>query len=775
MSVIGKSITRVDGVDRVTGRLQYAVDTVLPRMLHAAVVRSTKAHARIQRVDVSGARAMPGVHAVITGQDVPCLIGGMIADQPFLATDKVRFVGEPVVAVAAETELQAQMAADRVIVEYEDLPAVFDMEEALAPGAPLVHEQPSSYRRIAKCQAHDGSNLCHLHEFTTGAEGVERAFAQAERVFEDTFAVPAVSHTAMEPFAAVAVCNPVSGEYTIWAATDAPHRRLSEIAAALGIGSEKIRIIVTAMGGGFGGRGAAIAEMLAVALAKFTDGRPVKVVFSREEVLAASQTRVAAKLTVRTAVTTDGRILARAADMLWDNGAYTSKSPEVAARGGMTVVGPYRVPNISIRSRLVYTNKQPSGAFRGFGTTQTSYACEVHMERIAVELGLDPLEFRLKNGYVEGDSHFCGQRLTGVGLAESLKRAAASVGWGRQKPVVGPGKRYGRGIACMIKGTNTPTVSSCIVRLVADGRLHVLTSSVEIGAGQKTVMSQFAAEASGVTIESVRVSQPDTSVTPFDFGCTSSRSTFHMGNAIRLACEDMRARLFVTAASVFGLPAEGFDLTDSVLSHASGLTLGLREALKKMGARGFEFMGQGTYTPAGSPLLKRDPGNTADDSIFWLFVTHAAEVEVDMETGRVRVLHIAAAHDLGRAINPLNCIQQIEGSVVMGSSLALLEELKLDRGRVCNDSLLDYKISSSEDMPERIDPIIIESDNPEAPWGAKGVGEPAAAATAPAIANAVHAACGVWLRDMPFTPERVLAAIMAQATPEKTVDGHRSS
>ena len=757
MSVVGKSIRRVDGIERVTGQLRYAVDTILPRMLQAAVVRSPHPHARILRVDTTQAQAMPGVRAVITGRDSPFMIGGMIADQPFLAIDRVRYVGEPVAAVAAETALQAQMAADAVIVEYEQLPAVFDMEEALKPDAPLVHETPSAYRRGGKYQAHDGTNICHLHEVSTGDEALERVFVSADRVFEDVFTVPAVSHTPMEPYAATAVHDPASGEYTIWSAADA--RRLSEIAESLGLESDKVRIISTAVGGGFGGRGAAVPEMIAVALARHTKGRPVHVAFSREEVLTATQPRVAANLRGSTAMKSDGTILARKAFMLWENGAYASKSPEVASRGGMTIIGPYNIPHVSIKSVLVYTNKQPSGAFRGFGTTQTSFACEVHMDRIAQELGIDPLELRLKNGYTEGDLHFSGQKLYGVGLRDTLEKAADAVDWYGPRKDAAPGKRYGRGIACMLKGTNTPTVSTCIVRLVADGSLHILTSSVEIGAGQKTVIAQFASEASGIAIGSIKVSQPDTRVTPYDFGCTSSRNTFHMGNAVRLACEDARGKFLGAASRCFGLPLEGFTLEDGVLKHVSGLELTVREAMKRICPKGTEFIGEGTYSPAGSELLARRADSKTDGSIFWLFVTHAVEVEVDTETGQVDVLHVAAAHDVGRAINPLNCRQQIEGSVIMGVSLAMLEELKTENGRVLNDALLDYKFATSEDVPHRIDPIIVESEHPEAPYGAKGVGEPAAAATAPAIANAIHDACGIWLRDMPFTPERVLSAL----------------
>lgn len=761
MSVIGTSLPRVDGADRITGGLRYAVDICLPRMLHGAVVRSPHPCARIVRVDISEARNMPGVHAVITGNDESWRIGGMIADQSCIAVDRVRHIGEAVAAVAADTPLLAQMAADAVRVEYETLPAVFDMEKALLSDAPLVHDKPSGYRRGTKYQAHDGTNICHLHQVSTGDDALEQAFATAKHIFEDTFEVPAIAHTPMEPYASTAVFSPVTGEYTIWSATDAPHRRVKELADALGVPTERIRLISTAMGGGFGGRGTPLTEMLVVALARHTAGRPVQLVFSREEVLTVSHTRVPAKLCLRTAVDGDGILIARQADLLWDNGAYAAKAPEVASRGGMTVTGPYRIPHVAIRSTLIYTNKQPSAAFRGFGTTQSAFACEVHMDRIASALNLDPLEFRLRNAFQEGDIHFSGQKMVGVGLHEALIRAAEAIGWNTPRPPAPAGKRYGRGLACMLKGTNTPTVSTCLVRLVQDGCLQVLSSAVEVGAGQKTVMTQIAAEAFGLLPNHIRIAQPDTAFTPYDFGCTSSRNTFHMGNALIMACRDARQRFLEALASVLNLPASEFSIKNSIVYHKTGLCMTMQEGMKKVCPRGTEFMGQGTYSPEGSALLAHYSDMKTEGSIFWLFVCHAVEVEVDEATGRTRVLKVAAAHDVGKALNPLNCIQQIEGSVIMGASLALLEELQSVDGKIGNATLLDYKFATSGDMPDSIETILVESHHPEAPYGAKGVGEPAAAATAPAIANAIHDACGVWMHRTPITPERLLAAMRA--------------
>lgn len=754
---IGKSVPRLDGREKVTGQAVYTVDVDLPGMLHAAVLRSNRPHARIVELDVSGARTVPGVKAVVTGKDFPFTHGGMIKDQPFIAIDRVRYIGEVVAAVAAESEVAAQDAVARIRVRYEDLPAVFDPKDAIADGAPILHEGLAEYPHSPLYQCVPGTNICTIRTFAKG--DVQAGFAEADEVFDDEFYIHAVAHTPMETHAAVAKRSPAGGEYTVWSASDGPHRRSKELAEALGLPINKVRVLTTYSGGGFGGKGTLVAEATAVALARFTRGRPVKVVFSREEELTASQTRHAAYLRLKTGVKKDGTLIARSADLLWDKGAYASKGPDVTYRGALTIFGPYRIPHVEVLTRLAYTNKQIAGAYRGFGTTQVTWACESQMDIIAHRLGIDPLELRLKNCYVENDRYINGQVMRAVGLKETLERASREIGWGAPKLPASGSTRRGKGIATMLKGTATPTESQCLLNVNQDGSVSILTSAVEVGAGQKTVLAQIAAETIGVDPSSIVVPNSDTFSTPYDFGTTSSRITFHNGNAVRRAGEKARRRILEIAGEILKTdPARLSLVNGTIIEEGVGERAGIKEVLSRKFPRGGMISEVGSYNAAGSSLLKAEPGPQSLSSIFWMFATHAAEVEVDLETGVVKVLKIAAAHDVGRAINPMLCEQQIEGSVVMGLSNTLLEEFKMENGRVLNDTLADYKLATMMDLPEIV-PIIVEAGHPEGPFGAKGVGEPAVAPAAPAIANAVFDAIGVRIKELPITPEKIRAAL----------------
>jgi CO/xanthine dehydrogenase Mo-binding subunit len=754
---VGRSIPRVDGVEKVTGRAVYSVDLALPGMLFGAVLRSPWPHARILDVDLSEARKVSGVKVAVAGKDFPFTFGGMIKDQPILALDKVRYVGEPVAAVAAETELAAQEAVEKIRVRYEALPAVFDPREALADGAPLLHEHLETYSRSGPYVNVAGTNICTLRTYSLG--NVQAGFEAADEIFEDEFFSHAVAHTPMEVHGAVAQYQPHTGDYVIWSSTDGPHRRAKELAEALSIPISRVRFISTYSGGGFGGKGSMVAEVVAVALARFSKGRPVRVIYSREEELAASQTRHAAYLTLKTGVKRDGSFTARKADIIWDKGAYASKGPDVGYRGALTIFGPYRIPNLELLSRMVYTNKEIAGAYRGFGTMQVTWACEAQIDIIAEKLKMDPLEFRLKNGFQEGDSWINGQVMRGVGLKETLLKASQRIGWNQPKAEPAGSKRKGKGLAATLKPTATPTDSYCLIKVNLDGSLTLLSSAVEIGGGQKTIMAQIAADAIGVPLSSISIPNSDTSITPFDSGVTSSRITYHMGNAVRLAGEKVRRKVLELAADDLKTDMARLTLSEGkIFEEGVGERTTLKALLGKVFQRGGTLMAEGHYTPAQSSLLKAYPNLEKMSSIFWMFATHAAEVEVDTETGIVKVLKIAAAHDVGKAINPALCEQQIEGSVIMGLSNALLEEFKMDHGRVLNDTLADYKLATMMDIPE-IFPILVEVTHSEGPFGAKGIGEPAAAPTAPAIANAVFDAVGVRIKNLPLTPEKVLAAL----------------
>jgi CO/xanthine dehydrogenase Mo-binding subunit len=757
---VGARVPRVDAKEKVTGHAIYGFDVDLPGMLHGATLRSPLPHARIIEIETLDAMRAPGVKAVVAGRDFPFTFGTAIKDQPFLAVDRVRYVGEPVVAVAAETEAAAMDGVQKIRVRYEELPAVFDPREAIKETSPLVHPNLERYPNSGHPVV-PGTNVCVFRTYKVG--DLEKGFAEADEIFEDEFSAHAVSHATIEPHVAVAQYLPTTDHYTIWSSTDRPYLLSRELADALGIPTSHIRYIVPYVGGAFGGKNTLIAEAIAVALARFTKGRPVKVVFSREEELTATQVRVGAFMKLKTGVKKDGTLTARKADIVWDCGAYVSNSNGVAIRGAYTIFGPYRIPNIELVSRLVYTNKEISGSYRGYGTTQVTWACESQMDMIAHKLGINPLELRLKNAYVEGDRYINGQVLHGVGLKETIEKAAQEIGWGKMSQSFSAAKRRGKGMAVILKGTLTPTNSCCFIKVSQDAKATVICTTPETGGGQKTVLSQIAADAIGLPLDSVSVTTPDTPITPYNDAVGSSRTTFHMGNAVLAAGQQVRRRILDLASKTLNTDPDRLSLFEGkIFEEGVGERITLKALLSQAFGPAIDLLSEGSYSPSDSPLLAASPNLGGWDarmsSIFWMFATHAAEVEVDTETGVVKVVKVAAAHDVGQAINPVTCEQQIEGSVIMGLSNTLFEELKMENGRILNDSLADYKLATVLDMPQIV-PIIVEAQHREGPFGAKGVGEPAAGATAPAIANAIFDAVGIRIKDLPITAEKVWAAL----------------
>lgn len=753
---VGTRAPRVDSVEKVTGSAIYGVDVALPGMLHGAVLRSPVPHARIVSIDTTAAAAAPGVQAVVTGRDFPLLFGAAIKDQPFLAIDRVRYVGEPVVAVAATSEAEAQEALELIRIDYEELPAVLDMRFALSDDAPLVHPDLHTYER-GPSDIVPHTNINTIYRYERG--DVEAGFAAADFVIEGEYSAHAISHVALEVHSAIAQYDSGSGGYTLWVSTDRPFLLRNELAGGLGVDSSRVRLIVAQVGGSFGGKGVPVAEAVAVALARHSGGRPVRVEFTREEDLVASQHRVPAIMKLKTGVNRDGLMLARSAEVLWDSGAYTAYTVGVAIRGSQTIVGPYRIPDLKILSRQVYTNKSITGSYRGYGTTQVTWACETQMDEIAVELGLDPVAFRLQNGYEEGDSYLNGQIMHGVGLRETIEKTAVEIGWGAVEREPAPHLRRGKGIATMIKPTMTPSSSNVVINLAQDGRVAVICAAPEIGSGQDTVLAQMAADAIGVPLDDVSVPRTDTALTPYNGPVASSRTTYHMGNAILTAGGEIREELLGLAGDTLDVGPEALELRDGAIYDLDGvMQITLKDLLAKYSGEGYSITAGSRFSSQGSPLLKADPGEEWMSSIFWMLCTQAVEIEVDIETGVIRVVKIAAAADVGKAINPMTVEQQIEGGAVMGASNAILESFSYRDGRIENGSLADYKVATIQDLPEIV-PIIVESVHDEAPYGAKGVGEPAAAATPPAIANALYDAIGVRIRDLPLTPEKVLEAM----------------
>jgi CO/xanthine dehydrogenase Mo-binding subunit len=749
LRVVGRPVPRVDGLEKVTGRARYVTDLELPGMLHVALVRSPFAHARIVGVDTAAAARAPGVRAVAGCADLAgCdpYFGPAFRDRPILAVDVVRYEGEPVVAVVAEDEGAAHEAAALIDVAYEELPAVTTLEEALAPGAPLVHSREplaGHFADLSTLRARPGTNICHQFDFARG--NTARALAAAHLVVEDAYAFPRVQHYSMEPHAAVAAWSE-AGELTVWASTQNPYSVRVELAKMFDVPLSRIRIVVPLLGGGFGGKTYAKLEPIVSALARLT-GRPVRLAISAEDAFRTVR-RCDARVRVTLGFSREGLLVAAACDADFDVGAYADIGPRIIQKGTYTATGPYRVPNVRLHSNAVYTNTTPGGAFRGFGVPQLAWGVESLLDEAARRLDRDPVDLRRQNLLGHGEEFAAGDLPIDGKFEESLDRAAHAVRWSAAAPA-----DRGRGVAMMLKASIGPTVSEAIVRLHADGSATVLASTVEMGQGARTVMAQIAAEVLALPVTRVSVATPDTAITPYDQTTSSSRSTTMTGKAVQEAAQDVRAQLLSVAARRLGVAAAALRLEDGAVV-GGGTPLPYPEVLKeRFGMGGGELIGRGVVAPGRSAAVLG--GSTP----FWEMAVGAAEIALDAETGAITVERYVSVADVGRCINPLLCEAQDEGAVLQGLGHTLLEEMRYDRGQLLNANLVDYRVPRAEDLPRTLECRFVENGDGAGPFGAKGAGEGSLVPVSPAIGNALTRLTGVRLRELPLTPERVWRAL----------------
>ncbi|MFO1361919.1 MAG: xanthine dehydrogenase family protein molybdopterin-binding subunit [Burkholderiales bacterium] len=755
-TVIGKKTPKSDAVAKVTGEARYATDVYLRGMLWARVLRSPLPHARIVRIDTSKARALKGVHAVLTAADVPdARYGALVLDMGMFARGKVRYIGEAVAAVAAVDEPTAARAVDLIEVEYDPLPAVFDPLEALAPNAPILHEALAGYTTLfdRTARAMQG-NVNYQAEIACG--DVEAGFAASDFVFEDTYQVQKQHPSYMEPNSTVADVD-AEGRLVIYNTTQRPHINQAILSSLLGVPIAKIRVVPCHVGGGFGGKNRTLTEPTAAALALKTR-RPVRLTFSHEEEFTSATTRHGGVIKLKTGVKKDGTLVASQATLYYDCGAY-APTPNAVWLGAISSTGPYRIPNVRVEAFSIYTNKMMSGAFRGYGAPQSTFARESQMDRIARELGLDPFELRLKNCLVEGDSLHTGQPLHSVQVRETLLKARAMVGW--KGPRLGPNRALG--VACGIFACGGFATSS-IVKMNMDGTATVATGAMDMGQGLRTVMRQIAAEVLGLAPDDVTVVIGDTDLTPFDVGIFGDRGTHTGGQAVKLAAEDARDQILAAAAAGMGVPAGRLELRERkvVDRTAPERFLHLRDVL-----------GGGQYKKGGPIIGKAsinltetafDPGivRGAATKMFstYTFATHVAEVEVDPRTGVTKVDKITAVHDCGTVINPDGLRGQIIGGMATGLGYALYEDVIIEQGQVQNPSFLECRPPTAVDMPA-IEFATVEGYDAKGPFGAKGVGNVSVINIAPAIANAVEHAVGARVTSLPVTPLKVLQALGA--------------
>src|SRR5258706_4742081 len=759
MFAVGTNIQRIDGVEKVAGQAIYAGDLRLPGMAYAKTLRSPVPHARIRRIDASKASALPGVLAVLTRENLNVAansFGADVRDQQIIATKKVRYVGDMVAAVAATEGAIAEAAARLIEVDYQELPAVFTIDDALKEGAPLVHEKlegrkDPGYGRGGAHIIHEQSNICIHFQHHRG--DVEAGLRAADLVFEDTLYFPSAQHYPMEPHVCVAHFE---GEtLTVWSATQSPFPVRQELARIFALPFSGVRVIVPSVGGGYGAKSGIKTEGIAVCLSRMP-GRPVRLAFGAEEPFKTiCQPR--AQMTLKTGVNKDGTFVARHCEVYFNGGAYANSGPSVTEKAGYRAHGPYRIPHLLTNAYSVYTNTVPGGAFRGFGGPQVAFAYETHIDMIAERMGIDPFEIRMKNLLDQGESYSEGDTPIDCDLKAGLKSVAQAIGWDARrtdKQDHGP-KRRGIGIATAMKdggGTNKP--ANAAVKIFHDGSVLLSTGSVEVGQGMRTAFLQVVAEELSVPIHQVRVAALDTHYTPFDKGTNASSATSIMGQAVLKAAGDARRQFLEAAAAVLKAPAGEVRLEQGMAIYAEN-RLSFREVMQRhfrdsegeIWGRGYFKIDKDNNVPLGYP------------SPFWEIGFGAAEVEVDVETGAVQVLRYVSLTDAGKMINPLQCHAQDEGAAVFGLGQALFEDLAYQDGQLVNGSLVDYCLPRFTDLPPAFSTFIMEGGGGPGPYGAKGSGEGVSLPVAPATGTAAVAAVGTRLLAVPLTPDLVWKAM----------------
>ena len=745
---VGRSLPRIEGREKVTGRAPYTHTMRIVGMLEGKIFRSTVAHGRIKSIDTGAAAKFPGVHRVITSEDVRKVIpepyyGPAFHDQPILAIDKVHYVGEPVAVVLAADPHVAEEAASLILAEYEELPAVFDELDA-ARNEVLVHEElrpAGTFADLKHLKGRKGTNVAL--DFRLRRGDVDKAFADSAHVFEHTFRTQKVLHAALEPFASIADWSETG--LTLHTGSQGPSFVRTEIARLLGWPENRVRVKVPYLGGGFGGKLYIKLEALVTALSMIVR-RPVKIALTMEEQFY-TISKHPSTFRIKTGVDQNGRITARKCEVYWNGGAYADIGPRVTQKSGFTGSGPYDIDNVSIDSCALYTNLPPAGALRGFGIPQLVWAYESHTDMIARALKLDAVEFRRKNILRDGRPHATGTIMREARLEAVLERVAARLNWNASFARGSGHLRRGRGVAIGMKAVIAPTTSVANVIIAADGSTTLHCSTVDMGQGSDTAMTQIAGEVLNIRAESIRVVARDTEVTPYDMGTLGSRSLFHMGNAVRLAAEQAREQIRALARE---------------LGEPEGSNTPLPELFrKKYGMQAGNIVGTGIYKPDYVPP-DADSGLTPNATPFWMCAAAGAEVEVDTETGTVRILRLINAVDCGRPVNPKIVETQISGAALMQLGFTLFEKMHIDAGQVTNASLAEYKIPSMLDVPPVMESEWVTGQQSNGPFGAKGVGETGTFCASPAIANAIEDACGVRVMELPLTPESVLRALRAR-------------
>ncbi len=778
---IGVSVPRVDGVKKVTGAAKYVGDMKWPRMLYAKCVKSPYAHAKIVSIDISAAKALKGVHDVITGDYYTKRGGLYLEDKNFLAVNTVKFCGEPVVAIAAETPEIAEAACELVKVEYEPLPVINNPMEGMAKDAVLIHPELHTYKVVPIFHPQAHTNISHHHIIRKG--DADAAFKYAEEhpdeyyITEHEYHVPHVQHTPIENHIAVAQYEP-DGKCTVWASCQSPYAVRQALSATFDIPLNKMRIISPYVGGGFGAKAGTTIEGIIIPLAMHCKGRPVMMEYTREEEFVNSYVRQGLYTKIKTAVRkSDGKFLAVQNNFYWDGGAYTEYGVNIVKASGFASTGPYEFDNVKTDAYCVYTNNPVGGPYRGFGMCEIHFGIEQNIDEVAKEIGMDPIEIRRVNGLAPGKSTGTGEIMKSCGFLEALDQVAEAIQY--DKPCdapSGPHKIRGKGIAGGWKSPSQPTNagSAAIIRMNEDGTFFLMTSGHDIGQGSDTALTQIAAEVLCCDPSKFTIRTGDTDHTPYEWQTVASRITYCAGNAIKLAAEDLKEKLLDLAQIKLGYIKRELYLEDGWIINRnhpesrmpmSDLALGL--AFEDGSGYGGPAIGVGTFTLPNNINYDPATGYSPKPAAFWTTAAAGAEVEIDTETGVIEVKKMVESCDPGHIVNPELYKAQVEGGMMQALGTVLYEELLLKDGKVLNKSFVDYKIPTIDNTPETFIAMGVEHPEETGPYGARGIGEPAMVPGAPAIANAIFNATGCRFTEMPITPERMLKALQEKAAAEK--------
>ena len=752
-SIVGKRLPMVDAPDKVTGRALYTDDLALPGMLVGKILHSPHAHARLRSIDTARAERLAGVVAVVTGRDFPNKYGILPIghDETAFAVDKVRYIGDNVAGVAAETEELARQALELIEVEYEILPAWFDGEETMKAAANWIHDD----------RPHNIEKEYH-HVFGD----LEKGLAEADLAVSERFVCAEVTHAALEPHSTLADYDPQAGRITVWSSTQVPYYLHLTLANVLSLPHEKIRVIKPLVGGGFGGKSEVIPIEVEAACLSYKAQRPVKITYTREEVFYAHRGRPVQIVELTLGAQRDGRICAVKARIVQDGGAYCGYGPVTLLYSGALLGAMYDIQNVQFDGYRVLTNKPACGAMRGHGTVNTRFAFESLLDRVAVELGLDPAEIRLKNQLRPPCITVNQLRVTSYGYPECIRQVVEKSGWRKKRGKLPYGKGIGIAGSHYVSGAANSIIrgdmphSTVKLRVELDASVVLLTGASEIGQGSDTIQVQLVAEELGVLPERIKLVAADTQLTPIDLGSYSSRVTFMAGNACLEAARNLKKKIFAAVAPAWGLLPEALEARGDriVARNGAGKSMGFAEAAAVARQKFGELEAEGSYAPPADARGGKFKGAGVGPSPAYSYSAQVAEVTVDPETGQVTVDRITVAHDCGRALNPMTVEGQVEGSVWMGLGQAVQEEMIWNRGRLMNPSMLEYKVASTLESPE-IDTILVESIDPEGPLGAKEAGEGSLAAAIPAVANAIYDAVGVRITSTPITPEKILKAL----------------